>query len=318
MIYNSEPTKILVILRVVRSLFLSLITHFLTVQVLRKSLHLGEQLMHIFLRYLVIVVCVVVLVTLATGTVLAEMASGITSPSPNAVVAGSAVIRGVAVHPELRKWQLDLLLSGDSEEATFLVFGEKAIDIEADLITWDTTRYPDGDHVLRLRVVHSDLNYDEYFLPITIKNDRSVNSVTPKSASSLWQQPTSSNSEPSGISNAVRWIDIDISDQRLVAWEDDVKILETAISTGRAEFPTVAGVFNVRTKFRSTRMRGIGYDTADVPWVMYFYDNYAIHGAYWHNDFGVPVSHGCVNLPVNDAKRLFEWAKVGIEVRVHQ
>ena len=166
-----------------------------------------------------------------------------------------------------------------------MVFGEKAIDIEADLITWDTTRYPDGDHVLRLRVVHSDLNYDEYFLPITIKNDRSVNSVTPKSASSLWQQPTSSNSEPSGISNAVRWIDIDISDQRLVAWEDDVKILETAISTGRAEFPTVAGVFNVRTKFRSTRMRGIGYDTADVPWVMYFYDNYDIHGAYWQNDF---------------------------------
>lgn len=260
----------------------------------------------------------IILLALTTRSALADTTSGISSPRPNATVVGSIQIRGIATHPSFRKWQLDLLLNGDQNKATFLAIGENAIDVEADLITWDTTLYPDGEHILRLRIVHKKLNYDEYLLPVTIKNDNPVNSTTPRLARSLVQNPTIFDSSQAKSSNSVRWIDIDISDQRLTAWDDDVQILETKISTGRAQFPTVTGIYSVQTKYRSTRMRGPGYDTADVPWVMYFFSNYAIHGAYWHNDFGVPVSHGCVNLKVGDAKQLFEWAEIGTEVRVHE
>jgi lipoprotein-anchoring transpeptidase ErfK/SrfK len=51
---------------------------------------------------------------------------------------------------------------------------------------------------------------------------------------------------------------------------------------------------------------------------MYFFRGYAIHGAYWHNNFGTPVSHGCVNMRVEEAKALYEWASVGMEVVVHE
>ncbi len=83
---------------------------------------------------------------------------------------GTVEIRGVAHHPSFRKWQLDLLNNGDQREATFLALGESPVPAPALLTTLDTTRYPNGVHVLRLRVVHSNLNYDEYITTITIEN----------------------------------------------------------------------------------------------------------------------------------------------------
>jgi lipoprotein-anchoring transpeptidase ErfK/SrfK len=65
-------------------------------------------------------------------------------------------------------------------------------------------------------------------------------------------------------------------------------------------------------------MRGRGYDIANVPYTMYYQNGYAIHGAYWHNKFGTPVSHGCVNLALNQAKRLFNWANVGTTVVIQK
>ena len=64
-------------------------------------------------------------------------------------------------------------------------------------------------------------------------------------------------------------------------------------------------------------MIGPDYNTPDVPWTMYYYQGFAVHGAYWHNNFGRPVSHGCVNMRVNESKLLFEWAAVGTQVVVH-
>jgi lipoprotein-anchoring transpeptidase ErfK/SrfK len=63
-------------------------------------------------------------------------------------------------------------------------------------------------------------------------------------------------------------------------------------------------------------MAGADYYTPDVPWTMYFYSGYAIHGAYWHNNWGTPVSHGCVNLPVPEAEWFFYFADVGTPVNV--
>lgn len=117
--------------------------------------------------------------------------------------------------------------------------------------------------------------------------------------------------------DGVRSIEVDLGAQTLTAWQGDVAVLHTSISSGLSGTPTVTGSYRVGTKYPSQRMRGPGYDIPNVPWVMYFYGSYAIHGAYWHNNFGVPMSRGCVNASVGDAEFLYYWAPEGTEVWVH-
>ena len=114
-----------------------------------------------------------------------------------------------------------------------------------------------------------------------------------------------------------RWIQIDLTRQRLIAWEGNNPVYAVVVSTGKPSTPTRKGVFKVYTKYASTRMTGPDYDVPDVPYTMYYDGGMAIHGAYWHNLFGTPVSHGCTNVAVNHAKWLFEWASVGTPVIVH-
>lgn len=114
-----------------------------------------------------------------------------------------------------------------------------------------------------------------------------------------------------------RWIDINLTEQTLTAWQGEAAILFTNISSGLPGTPTVTGRFQIGTKYQSQRMTGPGYDLPGVPWVMYFYGPYAIHGAYWHTNFGVPMSHGCVNVSVEASQFLYNWAPVGTEVYVH-
>jgi lipoprotein-anchoring transpeptidase ErfK/SrfK len=64
-------------------------------------------------------------------------------------------------------------------------------------------------------------------------------------------------------------------------------------------------------------MTGPGYYLPNVPYTMYFYGGYGLHGTYWHNNFGTPMSHGCVNLSTADSGWLFDWASVGTVVNVH-
>jgi len=116
----------------------------------------------------------------------------------------------------------------------------------------------------------------------------------------------------------LRWIDINLSKQRLAAMQGTKASYSFLVSTGKSSTPTPTGKYLINSKLRHSRMRGAGYDVADVPYTMYFYEGYAIHGAYWHNDFGTPVSHGCVNAPVNLASKVFQWASVGTLVVVHK
>ncbi|HUT20831.1 MAG TPA: L,D-transpeptidase, partial [Anaerolineae bacterium] len=88
-------------------------------------------------------------------------------------------------------------------------------------------------------------------------------------------------------------------------------------STGTWRTPTVVGTFSVYVKYTSTRMRGPGYDLPNVPYTMYFYRSYGLHGTYWHNNFGTPMSHGCVNLSIPDSRWLFNWAPAGTKVVSH-
>jgi lipoprotein-anchoring transpeptidase ErfK/SrfK len=114
-----------------------------------------------------------------------------------------------------------------------------------------------------------------------------------------------------------KWIEVDISEQRLRAWQGNQLVMTSLTSTGKRNTPTVLGTFKVWTKLVSTRMRGPGYDLKGVPYTMYFHRGYGIHGAYWHNNFGRVMSHGCVNLPVPFSRQLFNWSYVGIKVVVH-
>ncbi len=130
------------------------------------------------------------------------------------------------------------------------------------------------------------------------------------------QAPTSpSVSAPAG---ARRWIEIDLSQQRLIAHEGHRVVLNVAVSTGLRRTPTPVGTFRIRSKVRSQTMSGPGYRLPNVQWVMYFVGNYAIHGTYWHNNFGRPMSHGCVNLRNADARFLYEWADYGTPVVIHR
>ncbi|MBN3907201.1 MAG: L,D-transpeptidase [Nostoc sp. NMS1] len=115
-----------------------------------------------------------------------------------------------------------------------------------------------------------------------------------------------------------RWIEIDLSEQRLRAWEGKKLVYSYRISGGKRSTPTPIGRFRINSKYRTHRMRGKGYNIPDVPYTMYFYEGYAIHGAYWHNRFGTPVSHGCVNLPVKQARNVYNWASYGTLVVVHK
>jgi lipoprotein-anchoring transpeptidase ErfK/SrfK len=119
------------------------------------------------------------------------------------------------------------------------------------------------------------------------------------------------------VGNGVRWIDINLSEQRLYAYEGDILQTSFLASTGTWATPTVTGTFQIWNKTRIQDMSGPGYYLPDVPYVMYFYKDYGIHGTYWHNNFGTPMSHGCVNLTIPDSEWLYNWAYVGMTVRVH-
>ncbi len=117
---------------------------------------------------------------------------------------------------------------------------------------------------------------------------------------------------------------INRTEQKLYAYDGDTLVLASPISTGLDLSPTPRGDFTVYYKTPSRYMQGpiIGsnddyYDLPGVPWDLYFTeDGGAIHGAYWHEEFGSPWSHGCVNLPLTASRTLYEWAPVGTPVSV--
>ena len=76
------------------------------------------------------------------------------------------------------------------------------------------------------------------------------------------------------------------------------------------------GTYHIYARYVSARMRGPGYDLPNVPYVMYFYQGYGLHGTYWHNNFGHPMSHGCVNMPTSEAEWAFNWSTFGTPVIV--
>lgn len=122
---------------------------------------------------------------------------------------------------------------------------------------------------------------------------------------------------PSSVHGDVRWIDVDLTHQTLTAYVGQTPVRTTLISTGLPRTPTPAGLYRIYLKLRYDDMSGPGYYLPNVPYTMYFYRGYGLHGTYWHSNFGHPMSHGCVNLPTSEAEWLFTWAEVGTLVSVH-
>jgi hypothetical protein len=121
---------------------------------------------------------------------------------------------------------------------------------------------------------------------------------------------------PAWGKNGEKWLDINVTKQTLVAYDGVKPVYATLISSGEAGLDdpahttaTKRGIFRIHTKHISTTMAsaevGEEFELRDVPYVQYFEDGYALHGAYWHDRFGVPKSHGCINLAPEDARRLF-------------
>lgn len=119
---------------------------------------------------------------------------------------------------------------------------------------------------------------------------------------------------PAGLRPGEKWLDVDLDQQVLVAYEGTTPVFATLVSTAAKRFITPTGVFRIGDKDTKRRMRNgetsqAAWDIADVPFVMGFRKMYALHGAYWHDAFGRPRSHGCVNLSPADAQRLFAWTE---------
>ncbi len=117
---------------------------------------------------------------------------------------------------------------------------------------------------------------------------------------------------PSSIDKKEKWIHVNLSQQTLVAYEGDKPVFVTLVSSGKKGYEPPTGFFNIVRKHVTITMDGPDpidkwYEVQEVPWTMYYYHSYALHGTYWHNDFGTPRSHGCTNLAPLDAKWIFKW-----------
>jgi lipoprotein-anchoring transpeptidase ErfK/SrfK len=113
---------------------------------------------------------------------------------------------------------------------------------------------------------------------------------------------------PSSIGRTALWIGVNLSQQTAVCYEGDRPVFAALIASGLAGSPTVQGIFRTWGRVDTGKMSGPGYYIEDVTWTCYFYSGYALHTAYWHDKFGRPRSHGCVNLSPYDAWWIYRWS----------
>jgi hypothetical protein len=125
-----------------------------------------------------------------------------------------------------------------------------------------------------------------------------------------------------------RWLDVNVTKQTLVAYDGEKPVFATLVSTGEAGLDdhenttaTKRGIFRIHTKHVSATMSsdevGEEFELRDVPYVQYFEEGYALHGAYWHDRFGTPKSHGCINLSPEDARRIFYFTEPALPTGWH-
>lgn len=134
------------------------------------------------------------------------------------------------------------------------------------------------------------------------------------------------NPPPEEVPPGGKWIEVDLFEQTIAAYEGERMVYATLISSGRTATATPPGLYRLWAKIREGKMshpdvedgHPAWYFIEDVPWTMYFHEGYSIHAAFWHDAFGFQRSHGCVNLAPRDAKWFFNWADPMIPEDVKQ
>ena len=132
-----------------------------------------------------------------------------------------------------------------------------------------------------------------------------------------------------GESVGAKRIEVNLQLQHVYGFDGNSKLFDFVVSTGKWA-PTPKGNFTIERKIRAQKMSGGSkerntyYYLPNVPWVMFYgnrqipwYKGYSFHGAYWHNNFGQPMSHGCVNMKIPEAEQLFNWAPIGTPVIIY-
>lgn len=126
-----------------------------------------------------------------------------------------------------------------------------------------------------------------------------------------WVGAARARTRPASIGTGAHWVGVNLSEQTLVAYEGDRPVYAALVASGLSGTPTVQGIFRTWRRLDTGKMTGPGYDIEDVTWTCYFYSGYALHTAYWHDRFGTPRSHGCVNLSPYDAWWIYQWSAPG-------
>ena len=118
---------------------------------------------------------------------------------------------------------------------------------------------------------------------------------------------------PGGVPAGAKWVHVDLAEQTLVAYEGARAVYATLISSGKEGYEPPTGLFQVQQKYISTTMNAEDpidgfYEVEEVPWTLYYHGGYALHGAYWHTDFGKVRGHGCTNIAPVDARWIYYWS----------
>jgi hypothetical protein len=122
---------------------------------------------------------------------------------------------------------------------------------------------------------------------------------------------------PGRVPAGERWAHVNLAEQTFVAYEGDTPVFATLVSTGKPGYTTPAGLWRTQRKYLTRTMRGGNeikgvYDVEEVPWALYYNRGWAVHGAYWHEEFGNVRSHGCTNLAPADARWVYYWSRLEV------
>lgn len=221
-------------------------------------------------------------------------------------------IRGSEFHGYLIGKDIDFpfaLVRGKNAKKYSWSDSKKAM-VEAGDLEWRSAVALTGKQKFYKNVLHYETK-DGFYV-----DDRKAGRVDPAKKMPAWGK------------NGEKWIDVNITKQVLVAYEGQKAVYATLVSTGEAGLDdpettrsTKRGIFRIHTKYISVTMDsdvvGEEYELRDVPYVQYFEGGYALHGAYWHDGFGQPKSHGCINLSPEDARRLFFWTEPQVPPGFH-
>ncbi|MCL2315985.1 MAG: L,D-transpeptidase, partial [Actinomycetia bacterium] len=120
-----------------------------------------------------------------------------------------------------------------------------------------------------------------------------------------------------GVVHAGHWVDVDLTRQMAILFDGTEAVRAFIISSGAPGHETPTGHFRVYARVASQTIAGDGYRYDNVKWCVWFQGNYGFHTAYWHDDFGQPVSHGCLNMREADAKAVYDWVSLGSDIEIH-